>query len=396
MADVHFRCLGCQQSLVADESGAGVSFCCPHCNTAQAIPSSSVSPQPAQAGRIVASKNSPDRAQSGSNGHSTDLHEQRWQDARQSTDRVVELVERDQRISALKAECDWLTAQLDEERARRQAIEPELDAARNAWAAAEKRAGEYEAGYSHAAARLQHAEIAVQELTHQLELVKTERSEAVLNLAQQHDTFAELNLQLERARADRTELEQILGRARAEIDRLRAEYEAAESLAEESAAETEQLRATNGQLQAALQEATAHRDKLQSLVREDHDLAEYVAARTDRDQFEADLREAQSRLDGYVEKIDQLTTERESLKRERTELQLRVAALRDAHDESQLQQDNEILRRMVERLNEELKEAHPEIAKRKRRESSGGVVGGLARAALARCFVPDPDVAEGR
>jgi hypothetical protein len=77
-------------------------------------------------------------------------------------------------------------------------------------------------------------------------------------------------------------------------------------------------------------------------------------------------------------------------------LQLKVAALRDAHDDTQLEQDNEVLRRMVERLNEELKEAQPEISRRRHRDASGGVVGGIARAVASRVFVPDPDVAEGR
>ena len=69
---------------------------------------------------------------------------------------------------------------------------------------------------------------------------------------------------------------------------------------------------------------------------------------------------------------------------------------RDAHDDTQLQQDNEVLRRMVERLNEELRDAQPEISRKKRRDANGGVVGGLARAVASRVFVPDPDVAEGR
>ena len=50
---------------------------------------------------------------------------------------------------------------------------------------------------------------------------------------------------------------------------------------------------------------------------------------------------------------------------------------------------------MVERLNEELKGGLPDIAKRRRREATGGV-GGLARAVASRCFVPNTDVAEGR
>jgi len=131
-------------------------------------------------------------------------------------------------------------------------------------------------------------------------------------------------------------------------------------------------------------------------VRDDHDLAEFVAVKTERDRIDTELKETQAREESLAERIESLASERESLKRERTELQLKVAALRDAHDDTQLQQDNEVLRRMVERLNEELKDLQPEIAKRKRRAAPGGVVGGLARAAMARCFVPDADVAEGR
>jgi chromosome segregation ATPase len=238
--------------------------------------------------------------------------------------------------------------------------------------------------------------MAAQELSHQLELVKTERSDAVLDLARQHETLAELNLELNKARAERAEMEQILGRARGDLDRTAAELATAETAAEQSAAEAGQLTATLAHLRAELGLAVTERDKLQSLVREDHDLAEYVEAKTERDRFETELRETQARLDGFREKIDSLTIERESLKRERTELQLKVAALRDAHDDTQLQQDNEILRRMVERLNEELKSALPDNSKRKRRDAPGGVVGGLARAVAARCFVPDGDVAEGR
>ncbi|MGA3171452.1 MAG: hypothetical protein ABSE62_10605 [Chthoniobacteraceae bacterium] len=322
--------------------------------------------------------------------------ERLWQNQHQSSEQAIALVERDQRISALRAECDWLTAQVEEERRRRQDLEPELDLARSGWAGAEKRASEFEAGYNHAAARLQRTEAALGELTHQLELVKTERSDAVLDLARQHETLAELNLALDKARAERKEMEQILGRARAELERMAGELTATESTAEQSAAEAGQLKASIAHLRAELGLVTTERDKLQNVVREDHDLAEYVEAKADRERFEAELKETQARLHDLLEKVEGLTTERDGLRRERTELQLKVAALRDAHDDTQLQQDNEVLRRMVERLNEELKQAQPEIARRKRKEASGGMVAGLAKAAIARCLVTDGDVAEGR
>jgi chromosome segregation ATPase len=394
MGDLHFRCLGCQQSLVADESGAGVSFRCPHCNTAQSIPTiSAVSLQTVpDDGKPVSAA----RSQASSDDSLWVAQERLWKNEHQSAEQAIALIERDQRISALRAECDWIASQLDEERQRHAALEPELDLARGGWAAAEKRANEFETGYHEASTRLQQAEICVAELSHQLEIVKTERSEAVLDLANQHETLAELSLELNRARAERAETEKILGRARGDLDRATRELAAAETIAEQAAAEAGQLNAALAHLRAELGLAVAERDKLQALVREDHDLAEYVQTKSDHERLEAEFRETQARLDGYREKIESLTAEREVLKHERTELQLKVAALRDARDDTQLEQDNEVLRRMVERLNEELREAQPEISKRRRREASGGVVGGLARAVAARVFITDPDVAEGR
>jgi len=401
MGDFHFRCLGCQQSLVADESGAGVSFLCPHCNTAQIIPttpSRSVSTQsPQEDGKSVSVQ--PNPAQPNlpfeAGGHWV-TQERLWKNEHQSTEQAVAIVERDQRISALRAECDWLASQLDEERQRRQPLELELDLARGEWAAAEKRAAEMESGLHHASSRLRQAELSLQELSDQLVVVKGERSDALVDLAHHQDSLAELNTELKQARAERTEAEEILGRARIDLDRAVTDLAAAESLAEHSSAEAAELKSTLSLLRTELAQAAAERDRLQALVSEDHELSDFAELKGDFDRMDIELRETQVRLDAFREKVDALTEEREALKRERTELQLKVAALRDAHDDTQLQQDNEVLRRMVERLNEELRDAQPEISRKKRRDATGGVVGGLARAVASRVFVPDPDVAEGR
>jgi chromosome segregation ATPase len=335
--------------------------------------------------------------QNSTNGDLWTAQERLWQNEHQSAEQTVALVERDQRISALRAECDWLSSQLEEERKRRQELEPDLDLARSGWAAAEKRASEYEAGYHQTSVRLQQAEISVGELTGQVEVLKTERGEIASDLARHLETIAELNQQLNQARAERTEATQILGRARTELERTTAELAAAESVAEQSTAEVGHLKAAATNLGAELGSATAERDRLLALVREDHDLAEYGELKTAHERLETELRETQVRHDGFREKIDTLMAERDSLRHQRTDLQLKVAALRDAHDDTQLQQDNEILRRMVERLNEELKEADPEHARRSKRHArAGGIVGNLARSIAARCIVPDADVAEGQ
>ncbi len=336
------------------------------------------------------------QASSNSDAGLWSAQERLWQNEHQSAEQAIALVERDQRISAMRAECDWLASQLIEERQRRETLEPELDLARGEWAAAEKRANEYENGYQHTSNRLQQAEVEIAELSHQLELVKSERSEAVLNLANQQESLAEMNLELNHARAERAEMEQILGRARTDLERAARELAAAEAASEEASAEAAQLQAALAQVRAELGLAVAQRDKLESLVSEDHELANYVEVRQERDKFEHELKETQTRQATLHEKIESLTEEREALKRERTELQLKVAALRDAHDDTQLQQDNEILRRMVERLNEELKEAQPQISKHRRKAAPGGMMGTFARAVAARCLVADADVAEGQ
>ena len=318
--------------------------------------------------------------------------ERLWQNERQAAEQAIALIERDQRLSALRAECDWLASQVDEERQRRQALEPEVDLARAGWAAAEKRANDLETGYNHAAERLQKAEEAIKEFARQLEVVKTERGDAVLELAHRHETLAELNLQLDQARAERAEMEKTVARARGELERTGRDLTAAGVAAERATAEASQMTAALSHLRMEFNLTVAERDKLRGIVNEDHDLAQYTEARFERDRIEIELRETQARLDGFSEKIEALSIERENLRRERTELQLKVAALRDAHDDTQLQQDNEVLRRMVERLNEELKLAMPEITKRKRREVPGGVVGGLARAVASRIFVPDAEM----
>ncbi len=177
-----------------------------------------------------------------------------------------------------------------EERQRRQALEPDLDIARGEWAAAEKRANEFETGYQHAYDRLAQVQMEAAELTRQLESVKSERSEAVLNLAHQQETLAEMNLAVNQARAERAEMEQILGRARTDLERAEQSMAAAESVAEQSAAEASQLKATLAQVRTDLGLAVTQRDKFQALVSEDHDLSDYVEVRAERDQFETERR----------------------------------------------------------------------------------------------------------
>ena len=402
MADLHFKCLGCDQSLVADESGAGLIFHCPHCARPQEIPAAvkrngaphkeTLAPARAAA-EVPAREMEPARRPTPTAEEGLRMAQERlWQNENLSAEQTVALAERDQRISAIAAERDWLVGQLDEERQRRQTLEPELDVARAEWAAAEKRAGEFETGYALASSRLAQMEMDMAHLSKQLDTVKSERTEAVLELTRKQEEFGELSLKLERAHAERVEFEQIVGRARKELEIRAALLAEAQAAAEQSSVEMGKIQADLVLVRTELGAAAAQRDKLQAAVQEDHDLSEFLDMKADRERLEGELRESQTRFGGVRERLQEVAAERDGLKRETTELRLTIAALREVHAGEQLEQDNEVLRRMVERLNEELKELRPAGAKRKRRTDAGGLIGEMAKAALARCFVPDPEL----
>ena len=381
MGDIRFQCMGCTQSLVVDERGAGMAFQCPHCARPQNIPMASTH-LPEEEPAAPGPPQGPDGLWM--------AQERIWRQEHQFAEQAVALVEREQRISALTAERDWLVAQLDEERARRQALEPELDRTRQEWSAAEKRAGEFEGSSKQNALRLQQVRVDLDQLVKQLDLVKAERSDAVLELTGKQEQFAEISLQMEKVQAERLEFEKIANRSRAELERQAAQLAELQAHFEQSAAEGDRLQSDLVRARAELGVAAGQLDKLQAVMKEEVELADYVQAKVDRDRLEGELRETQVRMGDLREKLTVLSGEREALRRERTELNLKIAALRDANHDAQLEQDNEVLRRMVERLNEEMKEFRPLIAKKKRREEAGGVVGELAKAALARCFV-DPE-----
>jgi chromosome segregation ATPase len=374
MGDVHFRCVGCRQSLVADATGAGVSFECPHCGAAQTIPTHT---------RVldmeVQVNSDPAHNSLGSNGP-----------------HPAAPAGADADIAAMRAEFQWLGTQLDEERARREAMEPDLALARSQWAAAEQRATDFETRFNQAVIHQRDAEIITAELTHQLETAKGERTEAFHTLTRHEQALAETVAQLQKSTAERAELEQILARSKAHIDETTARLTALQATADKSASDLATLQAEHARLRTQLDGALAEHQKVDTLIHQDHDLARFVEVKIERDRLETELLDTQARHRAQLEKAEALTAERDGIKRERTDLQLKIAALRDSQDDTQLQQDNEILRRMVERLNEELKELQPDPARRKRLFPASGTVSGLARAALARCLIPDPDVAEGR
>jgi chromosomal replication initiation ATPase DnaA len=82
--------------------------------------------------------------------------------------------------------------------------------------------------------------------------------------------------------------------------------------------------------------------------------------------------------------------ERDALRKEKIELELKLAAAREALEGNKLHEDNEVLRALVERLNEELRELGANRRVRPRQSSSiSGSIGDLKRWVVARAFVPE-------
>lgn len=115
--------------------------------------------------------------------------------------------------------------------------------------------------------------------------------------------------------------------------------------------------------------------KLCSQVAKNHDLAESIELRRGNEKLDLELREARASLAELNQKLEVSERQRGALRDRSVELELKLAATREALSESQLAQDNEILRRLVERINEELKERSP--AQKKAPVNPHGILGSI-------------------
>lgn len=135
--------------------------------------------------------------------------------------------------------------------------------------------------------------------------------------------------------------------------------------------------AANRKETAALREEYA---RLCTEIAQNHDLAESIELRREKEKLDRELQSDRATLADTTQKLEASERQCSALRDRGVELELKLAATREASSESQLAQDNEVLRRLVERINEELKERSPAPAKS--RASLHGLTSSIA--ALSR------------
>jgi predicted nuclease with TOPRIM domain len=390
MADVHFNCPACLQKLVADENGAGLAIDCPHCGKSLKIPFAPVIDD-ASAQRA---QKSLAKWVNRATALESDLSQARKkldETERQLSNQRMAFAENTQRLRATTAENQCLKVQADEERGRREALEMELRAVREEAAILQKQSARLESARQQLHLRVEQSNTELIHARKQLDGLHIERAEVITDVSQTKDALVNALTQLDAARKEQQELQAVFKRAETKLERAQNQVKDLETdnakLSEELAIVKADLRKNKRTLATTAQQ----RDKLSADLRQNHELTNFLTLKDERDRLEKELREMQAALSELREKLDATHKERETLKKEKVALNLKLAAARDSHSSSQLQEDNEVLRRLVERLNEELKE-RPAPAKRRRQTETSGRMGEMMRGLWQRCFVSDPDV----
>lgn len=390
MADVHFNCPACLQKLVADDNGAGFAIDCPHCGQSLKIPLAPTLDDTSAERTQKSLAKWINRATTLEN----DLSQARKkldETERQFSEQRIALAENAQRLRATAAENQNLQIQAEEERSQREALELELRASRQEAEHLQNQTARLESARQelHLKAEQSHAELS--HARKQLEGLHRERAEVITDISQTKEALVNALTQLDAARKEQQELHAIFKRAETKLERAQNQVKDFESdnakLSEELAVTKADLRKNKRTLATAAQQ----RDKLSADLRQNHELTSFLILKDERDRLEKELREMQAALTELREKLDATHKEREVLKKEKVALNLKLAATRDSHSSTQLQEDNEVLRRLVERLNEELKD-RPAPAKQRRKTDTSGRMGEIMRGLWQRCFVSDLDV----
>ena len=375
MADIHFSCPACQQHLLSEESGAGLTINCPHCGESLQIPF------PA---REVAA-NRTEKSLAKWINRATTL-ESELSEARKKLAETERQAAEQRRLSTESLH------QLHVAAAESQCLQGQASAAREEAAALQQRVADLEATQQHLYLRLDQLELDLSHAEHHVETVNTERAEVITDAEQTKQALAEALAQLDAARKEKRELNAALNRAQDALERTQNQKGAIESDHQQVSGQLSTATTELTRIQRALTAVTKERDKLLGDIKQNPELSNLLAVKAERDRLEKELRDTQVAVSEMRENLDSFHTEREALKKERMELNLKLAAMRDAHSDSQLREDNEMLRRLVERLNEELKERGPTPKKRHKKRAQRSRLSEMLRGLFQRCFISDPDV----
>src|ERR1043166_1515350 len=158
MADIHFSCPECQQHLVSEENGAGLTINCPHCGRSLQIPFLAREPAASRTEKSLAKWIN--RATTLENELS-EVRKKLAEAERHAGKQRRVSAESLHRLQAGTAETQCLQALIEEEKARREAVDLDAAAAREEAAALRQRVADLETTQQHLYLRLDQLPLAL-------------------------------------------------------------------------------------------------------------------------------------------------------------------------------------------------------------------------------------------
>jgi DNA repair exonuclease SbcCD ATPase subunit len=375
MGDMKFICPRCDQSLVVDDSGAGVIIECPHCANSIQIPMrgrvvleeivalrqriESVTAELLEARQVFTeSENEAARTKA----LLTDAIRELSSTRQHLAEKTGELETLQTGYAGLMAQNAELTERFAESESARGGFEHQCEALRQSLSETQSRADAAALACRESAVELEQVRGALAAAQVDLEALRSERKEIRLKLAQTENSLAEWKEHATAARA-------------------------------ESAARATELEAQKlelARIAGLLEKVTEERDQLAVDLKLSPELAAMVELRNQGQRAELELNGTKKALEELRRDLATERAERGALRKEKIELELKLAAAREALEGNKLQEDNEVLRALVERLNEELRELGANRRVRPRQSSSiSGSMGELKRWVVSRAFITE-------
>lgn len=334
MGDVQFPCPNCGQVLLADQSAAGMNTDCPHCGATINVP------VPDDADEVSALNYRIQALEAQLAEMRTALEE-----ASEGSGSKALLADALQQLRRGREEHEALAAERD-------ALQTELDNVTSRLSQTEQTVGSYEG-------RALQAEGELGRWREQLEATKAERNALAQDAERSGEELSEVRKQLEELQAERMDHQATLTRATKNLESSQQQLQQVQEETDKLEAELGQARIDLSESRQTLSVIQAERDKLAAEVSLDHDLTRFLEMKSAFEEAAKGRDEAVAELSEAREKLGRVTQERDALHKQSVELELKLAATREAVSGTQLQQDNEILRALVERLNQEIKELSP-------------------------------------
>ncbi len=366
MGDMSFICEHCEQSLVVDESGAGGVIACPQCEAIIQIPVNEVRP-PAERDELTAVRREVD-----------DLRRAFTETANEAARSKSLLTDAIQELRRTRQELAYAQAQLELASNAERNTRDELSSLTEAYTSTEEARMRMEAEVSALSHCRHEADTARQERDHLLlhsDAVQSELAAAQIDVAALRRERKELLFKLSGTEHALVETSQRATTAEEENIRLKTQLEALGT----QFADTCQ----------ALFSSQAECAQLTADLKLNPEVARFVELREAGSKWREDLQQLEETVAAIRGELASAQAERELLRKQKTEAELKLAASRDALDDHRLQEENDVLKALVDRLNEEMKALSRTHRFRSSIDPSLGGMSDIKRWWVSRAFVPE-------